>query len=128
MTPKFLDAEVVIEIHRLQLEDTGGLDGIRDIGLLDSALAQPMACFGGNFFHEDLFAMAAAYLFHIALNHPFNDGNKRTALIAALTFLGINGQRIQVSSAQLYDATMAVAEGRLDKDQLADLLRSFAGN
>ena len=79
-----------------------------------------MAAFGGEFLHEDLFAMAAAYLFHIVSNHAFIDGNKRTGLAAALTFLEINGHPIDKSSPLLYDATMAVAEGKLDKAEIAD--------
>ena len=73
MNPEFLDIEDVIEIHRQQIEEIGGLDGIRDVRLLDSALAQPMAAFGGQFLHADLFSMAAAYLFHIVSNHAFID-------------------------------------------------------
>jgi death on curing protein len=126
MNPEFLDAEDVIEIHRRQLEEFGGLNGVRDAALLDSALAQPTAAFGGRFLHEDLFAMAAAHLFHIVANHPFIDGNKRTGLVAALTFLDINGHPIDQSGPLLYDATMAVAAGRLGKEGVADLLRSLA--
>jgi death on curing protein len=107
MSPEFLEAEDVVEIHHQQIELFGGLDGIRDLALLDSALAQPMAAFGGQFLHEDLFAMATAYLFHIVSHHPFIDGNKRTALIAGLTFLGINEHLIDRSSPLLDDATKA---------------------
>ena len=85
-----------------------------------------MARFAGHFLHEDLFAMAAAYLYHIALNHPFVDGNKRTALAVALTFLDINGHPISEPSPLLYEATVAVTEGRMDKGQIVDLLRRLA--
>ena len=98
-----------------QLAEFGGLDGIRDMGLLDSAIAQPRATFGGDFLHEDLFAMAAAYLFHMVKNHPFLDGNKRTGLLAATTFLDINGCPLKRSSPFLYSATMDVAGGLLDE-------------
>lgn len=125
MNPEFLDIDDVIEIHRLQLAEFGGLDGIRDMGLLDSAIAQPRATFGGDFLHEDLFAMAAAYLFHMVKNHPFLDGNKRTGLLAATTFLDINGCPLKRSSPFLYSATMDVAGGLLDKHALADILRSL---
>ena len=125
MNPEFLDIDDVIEIHKLQLAEFGGLDGIRGLELLDSAIAQPKASFGGQFLHEDLFAMAA-YLFHIVTNHAFLDGNKRTALVAALTFLDINGHPIGDPSSLLYNATMDVAEGRLGKDELADLFRTLA--
>jgi death on curing protein len=126
VNPEFLDIDDVIEIHKLQLAEFGGLDGIRGLELLDSAIAQPKASFGGQFLHEDLFAMAAAYLFHIVTNHAFLDGNKRTALVAALTFLDINGHPIGDPSPLLYNATMDVAKGRLGKDELADLFRTLA--
>ena len=74
------------------------MTGVRDHALLESALAQPGAAFGGEFLHVDLFAMAAAYLFHIVKNHPFLDGNKRTGLIVAITFLAINGVSIPSDS------------------------------
>ena len=126
MSPVFLSVETIIEVHALHLERNGGLEGIRDKNLLDSAMAQPMATFGGAFLHEDLFAMAAAYLFHIVKNHPFVDGNKRVGLAAALSFLDVNGITLDQPSPQLYDATIEVAEGRLGKEGLADLFRRLA--
>jgi death-on-curing protein len=113
--PEFLDLEDAMELHRLSLEQYGGGAGVRDLGLLESALAQPRSAFGEQYAHEGLYAMAAAYLFHIARNHPFVDGNKRTALLAALVFLDINGITIERESDALYDLTMGVAEGRIDK-------------
>lgn len=89
--PEFLDLDEVLEIHALQLADFGGLEGVRDQGLLESALEQPRATAFGQFLHGDLFEMAAAYLFHVVKNHAFMDGNKRTALLSALVFLDING-------------------------------------
>jgi death-on-curing protein len=84
MTPPiFLDLEEVLEFHAGQLALYGGREGIRDQGLLESALAQPSSTMFGNYLHEDMPAMAAAYLFHIAENQPFIDGNKRTALMAS---------------------------------------------
>jgi death on curing protein len=124
--PEFLDLGDVIEVHRLQLDAFGGLDGIRDRDLLESAVAQPQAAFGGTFLHEDLFAMAAAYLFHIVQNHPFIDGNKRTGLAVALTFLELNGYPIRQDSPALYDATIGVADGRVNKETFADLFRRLA--
>jgi death-on-curing protein len=126
VTLKFLTTEAVIEIHRLQLSHYGGSGGIRDRKLLDSALAQPMASFGGRYLHRDVFTMAAAYLFHIVLNHPFVDGNKRVGLHAALTFLALNGHPLEVPSEDLYSVTMAVARGRLGKDAVARLFRRLA--
>ena len=127
MTPEFLDREDVLDIHALQMARYGGADGLRDPGLLESALAQPQATFAGDFVHDGLFAMAAAYLFHIVSNHPFLDGNKRTGLLSALVFLDLNGIAIERESARLYDLTMAVAEGRADKKKVAEMLARVAG-
>lgn len=126
MSPEFLTLEEVLEIHAVQLERYGGGAGVRDEGLLDSALAQPAATFDGQLVHEDLFAMAAAYLFHIVRNHPFVDGNKRTGLLAALVFLDLNGIAVEHGSEALYELTMAVAEGRMDKGAVAHELRRIA--
>jgi death-on-curing protein len=90
-TPLFLTLEQALLVHSYQIEQHGGSSAVLDIRGLESALAQPLASFAGSFLHEDLSAMAAAYLFHIVQNHPFEDGNKRTGTHAAITFLGING-------------------------------------
>lgn len=89
--PLFLSLDEVLDIHREQIAHYGGSEGIRDLGLLKSALAMPQAGARGRFYHEDLYEMAAAYLFHIVRNHPFLDGNKRTAFMAAYVFLRLNG-------------------------------------
>ncbi len=124
--PEFLDVEDVLELHALQLSRYGGADGVRDRGLLESALAQPQATFDGVFVHDGVFAMAAAYLFHIVKNHPFVDGNKRTGLLATLVFLDLNGISIGHGSPGLYDLTLGVAEGRVDKAEAAETLRRIA--
>lgn len=124
--PEFLDFEDVLELHTLQLARYGGAEGVRDQGLLESALAQPQATFDGEFVHADLFAMAAAYLFHIVRNHPFMDGNKRTGLLAALVFLDLNGISIERDSSDFYELTLGVAEGRASKTSVADTLRRIA--
>jgi death-on-curing protein len=77
MSIKFLDLLDVLEIHQSRIDAYGGASGIRELGLLESALAQPQSGFGDQYLHADIFEMAAAYLFHIVLNHPFVDGNKR---------------------------------------------------
>jgi death on curing protein len=84
IVPEFLDLAEVLEIHALQLDEFGGMAGVRDQGLLESAIEQPRATAFGELLHGDLFEMAAAYLFHVVKNHAFLDGNKRTALLAAL--------------------------------------------
>ncbi len=121
----FLSAAEVLEIHQDQIERYGGAAGLRDIGLLKSALAMPAATFGGCFLHENVFEMAAAYLVHICLNHPFMDGNKRTALVAALVFLELNGVSIQDPSGALYELTMEVSQGKTDKRTVAEIFRGL---
>jgi death-on-curing protein len=87
----FLSIEDVLAIHANQLENYGESSGIRDIGLLESAIAMPRAGMGEEYFHKDIFDMASAYLFHIVKNHPFIDGNKRVGVVSAFVFLRLNG-------------------------------------
>jgi death-on-curing protein len=125
IAPEFLELDEILEIHALQLDEFGGMAGVRDRGLLESAVEQPRATAFGDLLHADLFEMAAAYLFHIVKNHAFLDGNKRTALVAALVFLDINGVSLERDDERLYELTMAAAEGRADKTQIADELRKL---
>ncbi|MDP1560230.1 MAG: type II toxin-antitoxin system death-on-curing family toxin, partial [Pirellulaceae bacterium] len=104
----------------------GGGTGLRDIGLLESALAQPQASFDGEYLHHDVFEMAAAYLYHIVLNHPFVDGNKRVALASSLVFLEINGILIEASDDELVDLTVAAAMGENPKERIATFFRDAA--
>jgi death-on-curing protein len=124
--PDFLSVEDVVQIHDEQIAAYGGAAGIRDQGLLESAVAMPRASFGESYLHEDLAHMAAAYAFHIAQNQPFLDGNKRTGLVAALVFLDLNGIIVLDPQEKLYDAMIAIAERRMDKDGLAELLRELS--
>lgn len=123
MSPLFLGLDEVLEIHRDQIQRYGGGTGVRDIGLLESAIAMPQGGSGGQYFHADLFEMAAAYLFHIVKNHPFVDGNKRVGAVAALAFLAMNGVEVRVANEVLVDMVIAVAEGRLQKSGVAEFLR-----
>ena len=127
MMPDFLDVEDVLQIHAAQIERFGGSAGIRDQGLLESALGQPQVAFGGEFMHPDLFSMAAAYFFHLVSNHPFVDGNKRVGLAAAIIFLKLNGISIRTGTEALFASTMQVAQGGADKEQIVVVLRSVAG-
>jgi death-on-curing protein len=128
VSPTFLSVENVLAIHRAQLEEYGGAAGIRDEGLLASAVMMATQSFGGDYLHEDLFAMDAAYAFHIAENQPFVDGNKRTGLDAALTFLEANGVPLPPEpDERLVDAMLAIARHELDKVGLARVLRDLAG-
>ena len=124
-SPIFLTLAEVINIHTNQIELYGGQNGVRDFGLLQSALAQPEASFAGQWLHEDIFLMAAAYAFHICQNHPFFDGNKRTALASALVFLELNGISLDDPKGRLLDAMLNIAKGSLSKQQFAQVLKEL---
>lgn len=126
MKPTFLTLDEVLEIHSDQLARYGGSSGLRDPGLLDSALAQPQATFGGQFLHADLFEMASAYLFHIVQNHAFVDGNKRVGAVAALVFLLLNDQDIQATNQELETLVLSVAQGKTEKPAIAQFFRDHA--
>ena len=126
MNPTFLSIGEVLEIHRDQINRYGGDPGIRDLGLLQSALAMPAAGFGGRFVHGDLYEMAAAYLFHIVQNHPFVDGNKRTGVVAALVFLALNDVIVVAAEDDFERVVRAVAEGDAAKATLSEFFRKHA--
>lgn len=121
----FLTLAEVIDIHSNQMRLYGGLPGIRDINLLSSAIAMPHASFHGEYLHNDICEMAAAYAFHISKNHPFVDGNKRTALVSALVFPELNGISISDSQGKLYDAMLDLSTGKLNKSEFASILRKL---
>jgi death on curing protein len=124
--PQFLTLDDVLESHAEQIAAYGGGDGIRDVGLLESALAQPEATFEGQYLHADIFEMAAAYLFHLVKNHPFVDGNKRVSLEAALVFLEINGHPVETTDDALVDLVLQTAQGQASKQQIAEFFRTHA--
>jgi death-on-curing protein len=120
---RFLSVEDVLVIHQDTIANEGGLAGLRDAGLLESAVLMPQQQFGGDYLHQDLSSMASAYLFHIAQNHAFHDGNKRAAVLAALVFLSVNGVESLPSPAVLEEMTMRVASGEVDKAELTEWMR-----
>lgn len=119
--PNWVLRGVIDTIHDLQLAEHGGSTGIRDEGLLESALARPQQLFAYG--KGDIFDFAAAYAFGIIKNHPFVDGNKRTALLAAYTFLGINDKVLDASEAEAADVTEGLASGQVDEASYAQWLR-----
>ena len=125
--PEFLTVAQVLAVHLRVIEEFGGDAAVLDEGLLESAVLMPAAQFKGAFLYSDLPAMAAAYLFHICKNHVFADGNKRTALAATALFLAANGQQFRASNRELVQLTLRVAEGKLSKEDLVELLRSRLG-
>ena len=116
----------VLLILQDQITRYGGDFGVRDLGLLSSAIAVPQASFAGQPVHDDLFEMAAAYAFHICQNHPFMDGNKRVALASALVFLDLNGIDVNDPAGTLYEMMMKVASSQMAKSEIAPILRSLS--
>ncbi|MGB6296023.1 MAG: type II toxin-antitoxin system death-on-curing family toxin [Rivularia sp. (in: cyanobacteria)] len=126
--PKFISISEAIEIHLDQIASFGGTTGVRDEGLLESALAQPQATFFGEYLHATIYEQAAAYLYHIAKNHPFIDGNKRTAFAVMDTFLRLNGYILNSDNEQIYNLVLKVAEGSIDKKEIAQFLEQNVVN
>jgi death-on-curing protein len=123
--PCFFDISDVLDFHFEQIELYGGIRGVRDIGLLESALAAPMSGFGGEYLHKFPFGMAAAYLFHIVQNHPFTDGNKRTGLAACLYFLGLHGIEIETDPDKLERFVRSIAAGDIQKPEITRFLQEY---
>jgi death on curing protein len=126
MNPLLLTLDEVLSLHAEQIRLFGGSSGIRDLGLLESAVGSVEATFAGAFLHETVLAMAAAYLHGICRNHPFLDGNKRTAVAAALTFLEMNGIEVNAEEDAFYDLVIGVAEGRVSKAAATVFLEKHA--
>ena len=126
MIPTFLTPDEVLALHEDQIARYGGRHGVRDLNLLFSALGTPSATFDGMFLHNDLFEMAAAYLYHVARNRPFVDGNKRTALAAALVFLWLNGFRLHAEEDAVTDLVLKVAAGKASKAEAAVFLKAHS--
>ncbi len=126
MSPTFLTLDELLALHEDQIRRYGGSRGLRDSGLLSSALGAVSATFGGELLHQDLFEMAGAYLFYIAQNHPFLDGNKRTALAAALTFLWMNDIELNSSEDELTELVLGVATGQTSKAEIAVFFKSHS--
>jgi death on curing protein len=118
-TPRYISIDEVLELHEDQISSFGGTSGVRDEGLLESALAQPQSTFGGQLLHPTISEQAAAYLYHLAMNHPFIDGNKRTAFAVADTFLRLNGWTLNLADDRAYHLVMQVARGTMTKEELS---------
>ncbi len=123
MPPVFLELVEVLAIHADQIKRYGGIPGIRDMGLLKSALAVPESGFGDEYFHADIYDMASAYLFHIVNNHPFIDGNKRTAAMSAYVFLKFNGITLTASNPAFEKIVLRAADGSAGKPEIAHFFR-----
>jgi death-on-curing protein len=120
--PEWLDSEIALAIHDRQLSEHGGSAGVRDMGALESAMARPQNRWAYG--EDDRCALAAAYAFGVARNHPFADGNKRTAWVLARLFLRLNGVTISFDPDEAITTVLALAAGQLPEEELADWFRA----
>ena len=118
---KFLTVKDIKYIHRCQVELFGGLHGIRDQDLLASAVHEPKVTFDGKFLYQDIYIMAAAYVFGVIKNHPFIDGNKRTGIESAFLFLRLNNISIVFNQGEMINFAVAIATSNLKIDEIADI-------
>jgi death-on-curing protein len=121
--PKFLTPEQVITLHQLQITQFGGSPGVKEEALLLSALGQPESGTGDQYFHKDVFEMAAAYLFHLVKNHAFNDGNKRIAALTASVFLQVNGYAVTADEDEFEKLVYDAAQTLVTKAEIAEFFR-----
>ncbi len=119
---KYLTAEQVLFVHARVIDETGGAHGVRDIGLLQSAVARPRASFGGSDLYPDIFLKAAALLESLAQNHPFLDGNKRTAITATGVFLRMNGYVLETTQKEIERFALHVATKKISSSDARDWL------
>ena len=123
MSVQFIPEEIVLIVHTDLLQRYGGGAGIRDKGLLESAIAQPKISVGGKYAHKTIFDKAAAYGFHVCMNHPFVDGNKRVTFALMDIFLQKNGWEITAGEEEAYSMIMSLASGKLSKTELSSWLK-----
>ncbi len=123
---EYLTAEQVLFLHSRLVDETGGTHGVRDLGLLESALARPKATFDAQDLYPDVLAQAAALMESIVLNHPFVDGNKRTGIAATGLFLQRSGRRLTATSEDLEGFALQVAESKLTRDEIAGWLAAHS--
>jgi death-on-curing protein len=119
----WLDKELVMQIHELQILNHGGMPGLRDEGLLEAALAQPFATFDGNDLYATDQEKAARLAFGIIKNHPFADGNKRTGTQLLFVFLRLNGYRFKPRHKELEETILGVASGEISYEELVEFVR-----
>jgi death-on-curing protein len=124
--PYFFSVTEVLDFHMEQIDLYGGSHGVRDMRLLESAVAMPMSGFGDSYLHAFPFEMAAAYLFHIVQDHPFVDGNKRTGLATCLYFLELHEMEIEVDPDELEQFVRSVATGQVLKPEIASFLGKYS--
>lgn len=123
---RYLTPEQVLFLHSRLIAETGGGHGLRDLGMLLSALGRPQGTFDGKDLYPDLFSKAAALIDSLVRNHPFVDGNKRTAITSAALFLRMNGYRLKVENEEMVRFTLACAQSQLSLDEIMDWFKQYS--
>ena len=123
---QYLTPEQVLFLHSRLIAETGGEQGIRDLGMLLSALGRPQATLHEKELYSNLFSKAAALMDSLVRNHPFVDGNKRTAITAAALFLRLNGYRLDVENAEMVRFTLACAKSQVSLEEIADWFKRYS--
>lgn len=126
MNPVFLTIEQVLDLHATLIDRHGGGHGLRDAGLLESAVMAPQQTFGGEFLYKSLAEMGVAYWIGLVSNHPFIDGNKRVGLFAFDTFCLMNRLRVSMTNDEAVEHTLAIACGNIDRERIVDFVVSRA--
>lgn len=123
---KFLSVKDVLLLHVLAIDESGGSHGLRDLGLLESAVMRPQSTFAGADLYPDIFSKAAALLHSLLMNHPFVDGNKRTAIYAAMTFVELNGYKFKASQKEVVAIALKVENEKLSVEEIFGWLETHA--
>lgn len=120
---KYLSAKDVLLLHNMAVDESGGSHGLRDLGLLESAVARPQSSFGGEDLYPDIFLKAAALIHSLLRNHPFIDGNKRTSMFSAMTFLELNGYSFDARQKEVVNFALKVENEKLSVEEIAKWLK-----
>lgn len=123
---KYLTVKDVLLLHNLAIDASGGSHGLRDLGLLESAVARPKASFGGEDLYPTIFLKAGALVHSLLRNHPFIDGNKRTSMYSAMTFLELNGYKFIAKQKEVVDFALKVENEKLPVEEIAAWLKNYA--
>ncbi len=126
MNTSYLTLEQILVIHEDQIERYGGISGLRNLELLESALFRPQSTFDGNDLYENIFEKAASLMHSLIFNHPFVDGNKRTGMVGGLVFLELNGFSLQIQQKELIEIALAIATKKLDLEKTTNWIQSHA--
>lgn len=123
---KYLSVKDILLLHNMAVDESGGSHGLRDLGILESAVARPQSSFGGQDLYPDIFLKAAALVHGLLRNHPFVDGNKRTSMYSAMTFLELNGYKFDARQKEVVNFALKVENEKVEVEQIAKWLKEHS--